>query len=86
MPQYDSNGLKQPELLAEYLMAVMPEAIAHVFLLRTIWLITMPKALFVPYDKRNKAEQSVAEEDGQETSTMVGSEEAARKESRATAV
>jgi hypothetical protein len=33
-------------------MAVTPEAIALILLLRTIWLITMPKHLFVPYDKR----------------------------------
>ena len=33
-------------------MAITPEAITLLLLLRTIWLITMPKALFVPYDKR----------------------------------
>lgn len=33
-------------------MAVTPEAISLVLFSRTIWLITMPKHLFVPYDKR----------------------------------
>jgi hypothetical protein len=33
-------------------MAVTPEAISLPLLLRSTWLITMPKRLFVPYDKR----------------------------------
>jgi hypothetical protein len=48
--------LKQKELVAEYLMSVMPEAITLAFLLRAVWLITMPKHLFVPYDQRSKPE------------------------------
>lgn len=36
-------------------MSYTPEAIALLCLLRTIWLITVPKHLFVPYDKRNRA-------------------------------
>lgn len=35
-------------------MSVMTEAITLAFLLRAVWLITMPKHLFVPYDKRTK--------------------------------
>jgi hypothetical protein len=52
--QYGPNGFIQSKLLAEYLMAVTPEAIVLVFLLRTIWLITMPRHLYVPYSKRQK--------------------------------
>jgi len=60
--QYGANGLKQKELVAEYIMSVMTEAITLALLLRAVWLVTMPKHLFVPYDQRNKrAEESIDE-------------------------
>jgi hypothetical protein len=46
--------LNQKELVAEYIMSVTTEAITLAFLLRAVWLITMPKHLFVPYDQRPK--------------------------------
>jgi len=53
-PKYGRNGLKQKELVAEYIMSVMTEAVTLALLLRAVWLVTMPKHLFVPYDQRNK--------------------------------
>jgi hypothetical protein len=35
-------------------MSVMTEAVTLALLLRAVWLVTMPKHLFVPYDQRNK--------------------------------
>jgi hypothetical protein len=46
--------LKQKELVAEYIMSVMTEAVTLALLLRAVWLVTMPKHLFVPYDQRSK--------------------------------
>jgi hypothetical protein len=56
--------LKQKELVAEYIMSVMTEAVTLALLLRAVWLVTMPKRLFVPYDQRNKRpEESLREHD-----------------------
>jgi hypothetical protein len=46
--------LKQEELVAEYIMSVMTEAVTLALLLRAVWLVTMPKHLVVPYDQRDK--------------------------------
>ena len=35
-------------------MSVMTEAVTLALLLRAVWLVTMPKHLFVPYDQRSK--------------------------------
>lgn len=35
-------------------MSITTEAVTMLFLLRATWLVTMPKHLFVPYDKRDK--------------------------------
>lgn len=35
-------------------MSVMTEAVTLALLLRAVWLVTMPKHLFVPYDQRTK--------------------------------
>lgn len=43
-------------------MSVMTEAVTLALLLRAVWLVTMPKHLFVPYDKRIKRpEESLLE-------------------------
>lgn len=44
--------MKQKELVAEYIMSVMTEAVTLALLLRAVWLVTMPKHLFVPYEHR----------------------------------
>jgi hypothetical protein len=62
--KYGVNGLKQKELVAEYIMSVMTEAVTLALLLRAVWLVTMPKHLFVPYDQRNKRpEESLHEQE-----------------------
>lgn len=63
-------------------MAVTPEAISLVLLLRTIWLITMPKALFIPYDKRPKEH---ADADGAGRDGVNGGDNMTLKETRLTA-
>jgi hypothetical protein len=52
-------------------MSVMTEAVTLALLLRAVWLVTMPKHLFVPYDQRAKpsAEESV---DGHEIASVKG--------------
>jgi hypothetical protein len=56
--QYGANGLKQSELLAEYLMAVTMEALALFCIMRAVLYITVKKQLFVPYDERDTAATS----------------------------
>ena len=65
--------MKQKELVAEYIMSVMTEAVTLALLLRAVWLVTMPKHLFVPYDERIKRpEESLLEHDHELAENLKG--------------
>lgn len=57
--------MNQKELVGEYIMSITTEAITMLCLLRATWLVTMPKHLFVPYDKRGKRSDEDNEEAGE---------------------
>lgn len=53
-------------------MSVTTEAITLLFLLRAVWLVTMPKHLFVPYDKRNKLASTRGDDETELGETVTG--------------
>jgi hypothetical protein len=74
--QYGENGLNQKELVAEYIMSITTEAVTLLFLLRAVWLVTMPKHLFVPYDKRNQPTTTTADDENELGETATKSRQA----------
>lgn len=53
-------------------MSVSTEAITLIFLLRAMWLVTMPKHLFVPYEKRTDKPSANDDETVHEQDTELG--------------